>query len=375
MFKNRLHIGTCAGINIGVDASWIIIAILLSWSLAENYFPYYFPSLSIATCWFMGIVGMLGFFVCILLHELGHSLVAKSLSVPVSQITLFVFGGIAEIKKDPPSPKAEFLISIAGPIVSIIIVAVMYFLTALGDQAGWPLAVRGITGYLAMVNFVLVLFNMIPAMPLDGGRVLRAFLWWLQGNLSWATRITSALGIGFSIFLLCFGFLVVLGGDFISGVWLVVLGFFLYNAAFLTRVQMRVGTDFAGQKVSRFMTQDPISIPPDSTIENFIEEYVYHYFHHLYPVTQEGALIGYMSTKEVRLLPKSAWKTTLVRQAMVPAEQFPTVTPETEVLDAIALMHKADTPSLMVEDGGKLVGMITTHNLLRFLSLKSELEE
>ena len=167
MFGKRFNFLSLAGIKIGVDISWLFIAILLSWTLASGYFPLQYPNLPLESYWLMGIIGMLGLFICIILHELGHALVAKHYKLPISQITLFIFGGVAEIKKEPQSPKIEFLMAIAGPIVSVILVGVMLFLTGMGNIYGWPILIKGITGYLASINAAIVIFNLIPAFPYD----------------------------------------------------------------------------------------------------------------------------------------------------------------------------------------------------------------
>ena len=214
MFTKRFNFLTVAGIKIGIDISWLFIAILLSWTLASGHFPYYYPNLSTSTYWLMGVVGMLGLFVCVVLHELGHAMVAKHYKLPISQITLFIFGGVAEIKKEPQSPKVEFLMAIAGPIVSIIIALAMYYLTEVGNLLGWPVFVTGVTNYLAIVNAIIVIFNLIPAFPLDGGRVFRALLWWWKKNLSWATKISTRLGWGFGSILIFFGIFSFITGNF-----------------------------------------------------------------------------------------------------------------------------------------------------------------
>lgn len=373
MFGRRLHIFSLASIKIGIDLSWIIIAVLLSWSLAAGTFPYYLPHLSTGTYWLMGVFGMLGLFVCVVLHELGHALVAKHFQVPVAQITLFIFGGLAEIKKEPPTPRIEFLIAIAGPIVSVLLAIIMYALTVLGQQSGWPVAVSGITAYLAFINAALVLFNMVPAFPLDGGRILRAILWWWKDNLAWATNVATAFGSGFALVLIILGVLCLLSENFISGIWMIIIGLFLQSAATETRIQSNFVEGLREQKVSKFMTKDPISVPPGISLKTFIEQYVYQSFHHLYPVTDSRKLLGYISTKEVKSVSHEMWENTLVEQVMVPNTKFTTVTPETNASEALSIMNQTESPTLMVVEEGNLVGLITAHNLFKLISLKSEL--
>jgi Zn-dependent protease len=223
MFGKRLNILSIAGIKIGIDISWFFIAFLLSWSLAAAYFPFYYHGLSAATYWLMGIFGMLGLFVCIVLHELSHAMVAKAYGIPISNITLFIFGGVAEIKREPNLPSVEFLMAIAGPIMSLILALIAFLLNQGGIQWDWPIVVTGILGYLAFINTVLAIFNLLPAFPLDGGRVFHAILWWWKGDLTWATQVSTALGTGLSFTLIMLGIFVLFLISFLSGFWLIIL--------------------------------------------------------------------------------------------------------------------------------------------------------
>ena len=222
MFTKRFNFIRIAGINIGIDLSWLFIAILLSWTLAAGHFPFVFPGLPHSTYWFLGIVGMLGLFVCVVLHELGHALVAKHYKVPIDQITLFLFGGVAEIKKEPPTPKIEFLIAIAGPIVTFILAGLLLAASYFGELWHWSFMITGITSYLAFINILILVFNMIPAFPLDGGRILRAILWKCKNDLSWATKIATRIGSCFAFFLIFFGIFTFISGNFLGGIWLTI---------------------------------------------------------------------------------------------------------------------------------------------------------
>src|SRR6267154_779430 len=319
MFGRRFNFLTVAGIKIGIDFSWFLIAILLAWSLSAGYFPHYYHELSPGTYWAMGIAGMLGLFVCIVLHELGHAMVAKHYKLPISQITLFIFGGVAEIKKEPQTPKVEFLMAIAGPIVSIVLSGALYLLTIIGQHAHWPIPVTAVTGYLALINMVLAIFNLIPAFPLDGGRIFRSILWWIKKDSAWATKVASRVGAGFGMILIFLGIFALITGNFISGVWFVILGLFLQRAAAMSRSQYFISHELRGEKVQKFMTKDPISVSPDTSIKKFVDQYVYESYHHLYPVAEKGTLIGYISLREVKLLPSENWGKILVKEAMVPS--------------------------------------------------------
>lgn len=374
MFRKRFNFLKFAGIHIGIDLSWLFIAILLSWTLAAGYFPFHYPKLTIGTYWLMGIIGMLGLFVCVVLHELGHALVAKHYKMPISQITLFIFGGVAEIKKEPQSAKIEFLMAVAGPIVSILIAIVMTVLAHLGEQFGWPIAVVGVTSYLAIVNTAIVIFNLIPAFPLDGGRIFRAILWAWKKNLGWATKIASRMGAGFGFLLIFFGIFAFISGNLLAGVWLGILGLFLQRAATSSRTQYYVSDVLKGQKVDKFMKKDPISAPPDITVKELIDEYMYQSHHHLYPVVDKGKLLGSISLFEVKSLSADEWEKTPVQKIMVPIRELTTVSSNTDALEAFELMHQNEQATLLVADKGKLVGLLTALDLFKLISLKVELE-
>lgn len=374
MFGRRFNFLTVAGIKIGIDFSWFLIAILLAWSLAAGYFPYYYHNLSLGTYWGMGILGMLGLFICIVLHELGHAMVAKYYRLPISQITLFIFGGVAEIKKEPPTPKIEFLMAIAGPIVSVLLSGILYLLTILGKNAHWPIPIIAVTGYLALINIVLAIFNLIPAFPLDGGRIFRSILWWIKKDAGWATKVSSRIGAGFGMILIFLGIFALITGNFISGVWFVILGLFLQRAAAMSRSQYMISHELRGEKVQKFMTKNPISVSAEITIKKFIDQYVYASYHHLYPVTDHETLIGYISLREVKQIPSENWGGIMVKEVMVPSSEFKTVSPETSALQALELLNQTEMPLLLVVKGKQLVGILTAQDLFKLISIKLELE-
>lgn len=376
MFGYRINLFSLAGFRIGIDISWFFIAILLSWTLAVGYFPFYYPHLSPQNYWLMGLLGMLGLFISVILHELGHAVIARKFNLNISQITLFIFGGVAELKDEPPSPKAEFYVAIAGPIVSVILALITGFLAHTGEQLGWPVMFTGVMSYLAMINTVVVIFNLIPAFPLDGGRVFRALLWWWKDNLEWATRIASHMGAGFGLFLIFMGILSFMSGSFFAGAWWVILGLFLQQAASSSRTQYYIRHELEGAKVSKFMTKNPISVSPDISIKDFVDAYVYQSHHHLYPITQGDQLVGYVSIKEVKHIPSDEWKNTAINKIMVPTSAIQTVTPETNALKALTLIQENNVGSLLVvEDENKhLVGILTAQDLFKLIALKLELE-
>ncbi len=375
MFGKRFNILSIAGIKIGIDVSWFFIAFILAWSLAAGFFPFYYKGLSVGTYWLMGILGMVGLFICVILHELSHALVARSYGLPISQITLFIFGGVAEIQKEPTSPKVEFWMAIAGPICSFILAFIAYLIAKLGFSEGWSVVFNGIFSYLAWVNLILAIFNLLPAFPLDGGRVLRAILWGWKRDLSWATNVASSIGSGFGLALIFLGiWILFLLKNFLSGFWLIILGWFLYRAATSMRSQYYLGRELEGVPVAKFMKKEVATVPPETTIQDFIDHQVYQTHHHLYPVTRQDELLGYISLQEIKKVPKSDWGKQTVESVMVPRPQVITATPTTHALDALNLIQQSHFTTLLIVEGNKLVGILTAQDLFKIISLKLELE-
>ena len=374
MFRKKFNFLSVAGIQIGLDVSWLIIALLLSWTLAAGYFPFNYPGLTAGVYWSMGIMGMLGLFVCIVLHELGHAFVAKYYQLPISQITLFIFGGIAEIKKEPQSPKVEFLMAIAGPIVSVVLAILLFLITQVGEQHGWSVWVTGVTGYLAYVNIALAIFNMIPAFPLDGGRVFRSILWAISKNLGWATKVATIIGSAFGFFLIFFGIFLFISGNIFGGMWMAIIGLFLRRAATSTQTQFYISKELKGEKVTKFMSS-PITVPSDISLQTFVDQYVYQSRHHLYPVVDDGVLKGYISLEEVKPILQSERGSTKVSQQMIPLAQIKTLSSDTNAMDALNMMQSEDVSTALIADGSKLVGILTSQDLLKAISLKLELEQ
>lgn len=374
MTSKRFELFKIGGIKITLDVSWIFIAILIAWSLSVGFFPLNYPNLSPKMYWLMGIVGMLGLFICVVLHELGHSLVAKHYRLPISQITLFIFGGVAEIKKEPQKAKVEFWMALAGPLVSIFIAIVTFFLATLGSQNEWPIFITGVLSYLALVNVALVIFNLIPAFPLDGGRIFRAILWGITKDLAIATKIATQLGKGFGILLMLLGIVIVITGNLLSGLWIGVIGLFLRGAAAQAQVQFALNQSLKHEIVSQFMKK-PITVSPDTTIKDFVDRIVYQSHHYTYPVVESSNLVGYVSLDEIKAFPKKSWNQHSIQEIMVPLSKFRTVHPDTNVIDAMDLMNQMNMPALFVMDGKHLVGILTLKDLSRTFLLKLELEK
>jgi Zn-dependent protease len=362
------------GFEVGVDSSWIIIAILIAWSLSTGLFPFQYKDLSTQTYWLMGIVGAIGLFLSIIAHEFAHSLVARNSGMPMKGITLFIFGGVAEMGDEPPSARDEFQIAAVGPLSSFAIAAVFYGIYHLGIAGGWPPALNGVVGYLAMINVILAIFNLIPAFPLDGGRILRSILWGWKKNLRWATRVASNIGSGFGIFLIVLGVFRILAGNFIGGLWFGLIGMFIQGAAKTAYQQLVTRKALEGEPLKRFMNPDPVKVPPSATIDELVEDYIYRHHYKFFPVADNGRLIGCITTKQVREIPREQWQQKKVAEVAVKCSENNTIDPEADSVEALAAMRRNNASRLMVVKDGQLAGIITLKDMLEFLSLKVELE-
>lgn len=362
---------TVRGIPIQIDASWIVIAVLVTWSLATRAFPVLYSGQSIATYWAMAAAGALGLFASIVAHEIAHALVARRHGIAMAGITLFIFGGVAQMENEPSSPKAEFAMAIAGPLASIGI-GIVAVTTAL---VPWPGAVITILTYLGVMNIALALFNLLPAFPLDGGRLLRALLWRRSGSALGATRVAAWVGTAFAFALMGVGLIRMLLSDPVGGLWLFVIGLFLRQAARLSYEQELVHEALAGKPVRRFMTVGPIAVNSNTSLTDFLHEFVYRYHHRLFPVQDNGQLVGVITTAQLRGVPSAERQLRKVASATIPLASLPTVTPETGALQALSRMRETGRSRLLVVDHERLAGIITARDLLDFIALEGEVAQ
>jgi len=374
MFGKSMKLFRLFGFEVRVDLSWLILVVLVVWTLARGYFPAAHPGFAPATYWWMGAAGAVGLFVSIVLHELSHSLVARRYNLPIRGITLFIFGGVAHMEEEPPSAEAELMMAIAGPIASVVL-AVAFYLVALGASVGGFTApvVTSLT-WLAMINLVLAAFNLIPAFPLDGGRVLRALLWRWKQDLRRATRTAARVGEGFGIALIVLGVLAVLTGNFITGMWWFLIGMFLRGAAQSSYYQVLVRRVFEGEPVRRFMTSMPVTVDPGTTLRHLVEDYIYRYHHELFPVVRNERLEGCVGTAQVKQVPNADWDRKTVAEVAVPCTPQNTVSPDADAVQALAQMRRQGTSRLVVAENDRVVGIVALKDLLGFLSAKLDLE-
>ncbi len=361
------------GFRVGVDPSWILLAVLVAWTLSTGYFPFYFSSLSSGTYWIMGMIGTVGLFVSIIVHEFFHSIVARSRGVQIKGITLFIFGGMAEMHDEPSRAQDEFWIAVVGPISSAVMAALFYVLAVMVGTRSIPSA--AVFQYLGMINLLLALFNLIPAYPMDGGRILRAALWGWKGNLRWATRIASRIGIAFGILLIAFGAMRILAGALINGMWLLLIGLFIQAAARASYQQLVTRRALEGEPLDRFMKPNPVTVAPQMNIGQLVNEYFLKQNFKLYPVVEGDRLIGCVTTGQVKEVPREEWTERTVAEIATACSPENTIEPKTDAVEALATMRRNNTSRLMVVRDNRLLGVVTLKDMLEFLSMKIELEE
>lgn len=370
MFGKRVTLFHLFGFEVRVDASWLIIASLVTWSLASSLFPQSFPGLATSVYWGMGVIGAVLLFASVVAHEFMHSWVARRSGMTSKGITLFLFGGVAEMHAEPPDPRTEFLMAIAGPLTSLFLGGAFYGLALLASRLAAPIPLLGVLAYLWPINLALAVFNLIPAFPLDGGRVLRAVLWRFTGRLRRSTRIATFIGSGFAFLLIGLAVFSLWRGSLLNAVWWFMIGVFLHNASQGSYRQLLIREFLEGEPVSQFLEQDPVTVSYHISVERLVDEYVYRRPDSLFPVMQEDTLVGCVSVEEVGQIPREQWDSTTVKQISVACTPENTISVNTDANEALGLMRRTGRKRLLVVDGEHLVGVVSLRNLLQRLSLQ-----
>ncbi len=369
MNRSTISLGRILGIPIGVDYSWFLIFALLTWSLATNYFPVQFTNWPVTEYWLVGAVTVIFMFGSVLLHELGHSVVALRYKIPVRSITLFIFGGVAQIGAEPPSAVSEFWIAIAGPVTSFLLAAFFYLLRSmLGSLA--PLL--AIAEYLAYINGTLGLFNLIPGFPLDGGRVFRAILWGATHNLRRATLIAANVGRFIAFALILLGVWQIFTGNFGNGLWIAFIGWFLESAASSQIHQQTIHDLLAGHHVADVMRHDFTSISPDCALEELINQHILGGGQRSLVVKQFERVVGLLTFHNIKAIPSSEWPTTTAAQVMIPFDKMKWIRPDADLMDALGEMDRDGVNQLPVMAGAEIQGMLGRGDLINFLRTMSE---
>ncbi len=368
--KSSLRLFRIAGIDIGIHYTWILIFVLLSWSLARGFFPQLYPGWDTVTYWITGLVAALLLFASVLVHELAHSLVAQARGMTVRSITLFIFGGVSNLEDEPEKAKTEFVMSIVGPLSSLALAGIFWGLLHLvGDQQS-PVAAT--FSYLALINALLAGFNLLPGFPLDGGRVLRAILWNRTGNLVKATNIAATVGRFMGWGFIAFGLFQVFAGNFIGGIWFAFIGWFLSSSADASRREITLREQLSGVRVKEVMTANAMLISPDTSVAELVSNVFRKQHGRAVPVCQNDQVVGIVTVTDVKELPQEKWEGTAVKEIMT-SEPLYSVTPDDDLNIALRLITKHDINQVLVLRGKECAGLVSRSDILAHLQMSQEL--
>jgi Zn-dependent protease/CBS domain-containing protein len=357
-----IRLGQITGIEVRLDYSWFLIFFLLVWNLAVGVFPGLGFTGPVA--WTLGFAGALLLFASVLVHEFSHALLARRYGIEVTEITLFLFGGVAQIRQEPPSPAAEFLIAGVGPVVSAAIGASCLTMSWLWKAAHLSPEVIALLGYLGVINLTLALFNLIPGLPLDGGRLLRSVLWGVTGNARKATRWASNSGRALALGLIIIGFYRLFRGD-PGGVWLILIGWFMKSAAESTYQQLLLRRALAGVAVADVASPEPPGVDADLRVTDLVNHYLLRLDHPVYPVVRGRELVGLLSVEDVRRLDRDLWGVTAVHSVSRSPDPETLVASTMDAWEAFRQMVETDQAQLFVVSDGRLEGVVSRESLLR----------
>ena len=366
--RDSITIGRFAGISVGVNWSWFIVLALIVWTLYAAIFPDQNPGLENGTYAVMAVVASAAFFLSLLLHEYGHALVARREGMEIDGITLWLFGGVARFKGMFPNALAEFRIAIAGPLVSLVL-GLAFVVVAWA--ASLPVAVDGVLAWLGVINLMLLAFNLLPALPLDGGRVLRSLLWRAQGDFARATRLAATVGRGFGYAFIGLGlFLFIFEGTF-TGAWFAFIGWFLLMAAGAEDRYLLTRQAFDGLRVRDVMVREPVTTGPDATLGDFMDDLVSNRRHTTYPVVEDGRAVGLLPFRCVAAVPRREWEERHVRDCLLPLDRVPALDEDEELVEAAGELSESDLHRGLVLDGDRLVGLLSLTDVAHAFELRT----
>lgn len=366
-------VGRAFGIDIGIHWSWIFIFFIVTWSFATGVLDHFYPEWSDGQRWTVAALVSVVFFLSILAHELSHAIVSNRSGLPVRSITLFVFGGVANLSREPDRAGLEFKIAVVGPLTSIVVAA----LFAIGWLAMRPFndGLAGVSANLALINTSIAVFNMLPGFPLDGGRVLRAIIWARNRNRLRSTQITSRVGEGIAYGVMALGIAYTYFVNPFSGLWFLLIGFFLRNAAAASYQQLLVDTTLSGVFVRDVMQKDVDVVAPELTLRELVDQHVMRRNARCFAVIAAGEFAGLITLTDVRQVPPEQWAATSVYRAMTPVTRLHTVAPSQDIAAAMQVMAREDVNQLPVVDGRELAGMLTRADVMRYIRLREDLSD
>ena len=369
MFSNAVKLFSINGFVIKLDPSWVLIAALITWSLSRQYFPHVFPGQSIEVYLAMALAAMLCFFASLLLHELAHSVVARRLGTPIKGITLFVFGGVAEMEAEPTSATAEFWIALAGPAMSLVLSFGFWMLAQLSTLYSDTAVLTEVLAYLAIINLILALFNLVPAFPLDGGRVLRAVLWHRSGDILKATQTAARSGTIIAYVLMGLGVLALFQEAMVTGLWQIMIGIYILIAARSSYQAQLARVAFEDKFVGALMTRDPVVVSPALTLAECVNQVMLRYGVSFMPVLDDGVLLGHIDQKILFDIDRENWSETRVDDVFAGLNDAPTVAPDMPVQDLMSLISQTGQRKFLVVEEDNLVGVITLADLMHYLQV------
>jgi len=368
--RGSLRIARISGIDIGIHYTWLLVFILVIWSLAQGFFPQYYPGWNTVTYWTTGVLAAVFLFLSVLVHELAHSLVAQSRGLPVRSITLFIFGGVSNIGKEPERPKTEFVMAVVGPLASLVLAGIFWGLVYLVGEETSPLA--AMLSYLFLVNALLAGFNLLPGFPLDGGRVLRSIIWGITGSLTRATNIAAMTGRVLGWGLIGFGVFQLVSGNFLGGIWIAIIGWFLDNAAGASRQRITVQEYLRGVRVGDVMDSSLMYVSPQTPVDNVVLGVFFQRGVRAVPVCQDDRLVGIVTLTDVKELPQRKWAQTVVEEIMTRQPLY-TVEKNDDLSSAFRLIAEHGINQVPVLDAGRLVGLLSRASIIHYLQLSQEL--
>jgi Zn-dependent protease/CBS domain-containing protein len=364
--RSTFTLGRVAGIEIGLNWTWLVVFALIVWSLTEGVFPLQVPGLSTSTYLVMGLLAAALYFVSILLHELGHAVQARREGVRVEGITLWLFGGVAQFSGSFPSAGAELRIAIAGPLVTV---AVGIVCVVIGLLSGLPPAVDGVAAWLGYMNFLLLGFNLLPALPLDGGRVLRALLWQARGDLAWATRLAAGAGRAFGYAFIAAGIALFIFQGAFTGAWLAFIGWFLLSAAGAEARYLAAQQALDGLRVRDLMVRDPVTVSPMQTIGEVMDGIVWQRRYTTYPVADAGRVLGLLPFRCLVAVPRTEWEVHRVRECMIPLREVPVAREDEAVVDVLPRLTDSGINRALVLDGDRILGLLSITDVTMALEI------
>jgi Zn-dependent protease/CBS domain-containing protein len=371
IMSNTLRLGRVFGIELRLDYSWFIIFILITWSLSGHYFPGAHPGWSLTAYWVLGMLTSVLFFTSVVIHELAHSLVSRAHGTPVHENTLFIFGGAAHTSQEPRRPREELLVALAGPGASLALAGLFAALWWLSLRITGPL--HALAGWLAWINLMLALFNLIPGFPLDGGRVLRAIVWSVTGNLRRATRIAAGVGRLVAFGFIFYGIWQIFGGNWADGLWIAFIGWFLDNAATQSVQQLALQDLLANHTVREAMLTDCPHVPRRLTLDVLVDQVAQPSGRRCFPVMEEGQFYGLLTLRQMTEVPRDRWPTTRAEDVMIALPELKTARSDDELTAVLDRMTVEDVNQFPVLDNGRFVGMVSRDTLLNFIRARADL--